>query len=56
MTDTGINLTICAADIDDARALFAEPMAVISEGQKHDGTLLRATRDGGCAQLYTQLS
>ncbi|MFD3594326.1 hypothetical protein ACFWU5_16505 [Nocardia sp. NPDC058640] len=55
MTDTGIDLTICAVDLDDARALFAEAMAVISEGQKHDGTLLHATRGGGCATLHTHI-
>jgi hypothetical protein len=55
MSETGIDLTICATDIDDARALFDEAMAVISEGKKHDGTLLHATRGGGCATLHTHL-
>ncbi|WP_043654461.1 hypothetical protein [Nocardia thailandica] len=55
MTDTGISVYIAAVDVEDARALFAEAMAVVSEGGCHNGTLLRATRDGGCAQLYTHL-
>ncbi|MFC4373322.1 hypothetical protein ACFO5K_04335 [Nocardia halotolerans] len=55
MTDTGISVYISAQNADDARALFAEALAVASEGARHDGTLIRATRDGGCAQLYTHL-
>lgn len=55
MTGTGISVYIAATDAADARALFDEAMAVASEGEHHHGTFLRATRDGGCAQLYTQL-
>ncbi|MFD6400768.1 hypothetical protein [Nocardia sp. NPDC060249] len=55
MSDTGISVYIAAVDIDDARALFDEALAVASEGERHAGTFLKATRDGGCAQLYTHL-
>jgi hypothetical protein len=55
MTNTGISIYLAAVDADDARALFAEAMAVASEGEHHEGTFLQATRNGGCAQLYTQL-
>ncbi len=48
-----ISIYIAAVDRADARALFDEAMAVASEGGRHEGTLLRATRNGGCAQLYT---
>lgn len=55
MSNTGISVYIAAVDADDARALLAEALAVAGEGAHHDGTLIRATRDGGCAQLYTHV-
>lgn len=50
---TPLSIYIAAVDREDARALFDEAMAVVSEGEPHDGTLLHATRDGGYANLYT---
>ncbi|MEV6219910.1 hypothetical protein [Nocardia sp. NPDC051833] len=50
-----ISIYIAAKNADDARALLAEALAVASEGEPHDGTLLHATRDGGFANLYTHL-
>ncbi|TDP29822.1 hypothetical protein [Nocardia ignorata] len=55
MSGNEISVYIAAVDPDDARALLAEALAVASEGNGHDGTLIRATRDGGFAQLYTHL-
>lgn len=52
---TGVSFYIAAADLADARAIFEKCVQMAETGERFEGNLVRASDDGGCAQLYTHL-
>ncbi|AHH20804.1 hypothetical protein NONO_c60280 [Nocardia nova SH22a] len=53
--NTGVSFYIAAADIADARALFELCVQKAETGERFEGNLVRASEDGGAAQVYTRL-
>jgi hypothetical protein len=51
--DDGVSVYIAANNHDDARALFEKSMELLATGADLNGELVRATPDGGVAQVYT---